>query len=116
MVIQSLLSRNSNKRLQNKKSEVKKVKIILSILTTILIMLIMILIVLAMSLIMFILLNFVGLPRLNRILVILSSRFTKISKKKLNLLLMWLNVTRFFMNYIRLATLKCLILYLLYMS
>jgi hypothetical protein len=44
-------------------------------------------IVLAMSLTMFMLLNSVGLARLNLILVILSSRFTKIGKKKLSLLL-----------------------------
>jgi amino acid permease len=88
MIIYSLLFLNSNKRLQHKKTEVKKVKIILRILAAMLIMLIVILIVLAMSLRMFMLLNFVGLPRLNLILVILSSRFIKIGKKKLNLLLM----------------------------
>jgi uncharacterized integral membrane protein len=82
MVIHSLLSHNSNKRLQHKKIEVKRVKIILSILAAMIIMLIMILIVLVMSLMMFILLNFAGLPRLNLILVILSIRFTKIGKKK----------------------------------
>jgi hypothetical protein len=47
-----------------------------------------ILIVLAMSLMIFMLLDFVGLARLNLILVIISSRFTKIAKKILNLLLM----------------------------
>jgi hypothetical protein len=51
-------------------------------------MLIVIPIVLAMSLIKFMLLNSVGPPRSNLMLVILSSRFTKIGKKKLNLFLM----------------------------
>jgi accessory gene regulator protein AgrB len=88
MVIHSLLSHNSNKRLQHKKIEVKKVRIILSILTTILTMLIVILIVLATSQIMFMLLNSAGFPRPNLMLVTLSSRFTKIGKKELNLLLM----------------------------
>jgi uncharacterized integral membrane protein len=73
MVIHSLLSRNSNKRLRHKKTEVKRVKLILSILTAMLIMLIVILIVLSTSLMMFMLLNFAGLPRLNLIFVILSS-------------------------------------------
>jgi hypothetical protein len=84
MVIHSLLSHNSNKRLRHKKTEVKRVNIILSILAPMLIMLIVILIVLAMSLMMFMLLNFTGLPRLNLMLVIFSLRFTKIGKKKLN--------------------------------
>jgi hypothetical protein len=88
MVIHSLLSHNSNKRLQRKRTKVKRVKIILSILAAILTILIVILIALAMSLMMFILLNFAGLPRLNLMLVTLSSRFTKIGKKKLNSLLM----------------------------
>jgi hypothetical protein len=65
------------------------------------------------SLMRFMLLNFAGLPKPNLMLVILSSLFIKIGKKKLNLLLIWLNVTRFFMNYIKLAALKCLTLYLL---
>jgi hypothetical protein len=80
MVIHSLLS--------HKKTEVKKVRIILSILIAMLTMLIMIPIVLVTSLILFMLLNFAGLPRLNLFLMMLSSRFTKIGKKKLNLLLM----------------------------
>jgi hypothetical protein len=42
MVIHSLLSHNSNKRLRHKKTEVKKVRIILNILTTMLTMLIVI--------------------------------------------------------------------------
>jgi hypothetical protein len=88
MVIHLLLSHNSNKRLRHKKTKVKRVKIILSILTAMLIMFIVIPIVLAMSLMMFMLLNFVGLPRLNLILVILSSRFTKTGETKLNSLLM----------------------------
>jgi hypothetical protein len=71
-----------------KKAEVKKIKIILSTLTAMLTMLIVILIVLATSLMMFMLLNFVGLPRPNLMLVTLSSRFTKIGQKELNLLLM----------------------------
>jgi hypothetical protein len=83
MVIHS--SHSSSKRLRHKKAEVK---IVLSILAAMLIMLTVILIVLVMSLMMFILLNSVGLPRLNLIPVILSSRFTKIGMKKLNLLLM----------------------------
>jgi hypothetical protein len=87
MVIHSLLSHNSNKRLRRKKIEVRKVRIILSILTAMLTMLIVILIVLAMSLILFMLLTFAGLLRPNLMLLTLSSRFTKISKKKLNLLL-----------------------------
>jgi LytS/YehU family sensor histidine kinase len=87
-LICSLLSHNSNKRLQHKKTEVKKIRIILSILAAMLTMLIVILIVLAMSQMMFTLLNSAGLPRPNLILVTLSSRFMKIDKKKLNLLLM----------------------------
>jgi hypothetical protein len=47
MVIHSLLSHNSNKSLQRKKTEVKRVRIILSILDAMLIMLIVIPIVLA---------------------------------------------------------------------
>jgi hypothetical protein len=77
VVIHSLLPHNSNKRLRHMKTEVKRVKIILSILVAMLIMLIVIMIVLVTSLMMFMLLNFVGLPRLNLILVILSSWFTK---------------------------------------
>jgi hypothetical protein len=88
VAIHSLLSHNSNKRLGHKKTKVKKVRIILSILTAMLTTLILILIVLAMSLMMFMMLNFAGLPRPNRILVMLSSWFTKIDKKRLNLLLM----------------------------
>jgi hypothetical protein len=88
MVIFSLLFLNSSKRPRHKRAEVKKIKVILSILTTMLIMLIMIVIVLVTSLMMFMLLNFAGLPKLNLMLVTLSSRFTKIGKKKLNLLLM----------------------------
>jgi hypothetical protein len=87
MVIHSLLSHNSNKRLRRKKIEVRKARIILSILTAMLTMLIVIPIVLAMSLIIFMLLNLAGLPRPNLMLLTLSSRFTKIGKKKLNLLL-----------------------------
>jgi hypothetical protein len=78
MVILSLLFLNFNKRLHHKKSKVMKIKIILSTLTAMLTMSIVILIVLVMSLMMFMLLNFVGLPRPNLMLVILSSRFTKI--------------------------------------
>jgi hypothetical protein len=88
MIILSLLFLNFNKRLRHKKAEVKKIKIILSTLATMLTMSIVIPIVLAMSLMMFMLLNFVGLPRPNLMLVTLSSWFTKIGQKKLNLLLM----------------------------
>jgi hypothetical protein len=84
MVILSSLSLNSNKRLRHKKTEIKRVKIISSLLTAMLTVLIMTLIVLAMSLMMFMLLNFAGFLRLNLMLVTLSSRFTKIGKKKLN--------------------------------
>jgi hypothetical protein len=93
MVIPSLLSHNFNKRLWHQKAEVNKVRIILSILTAMLTMLIVIPIVLAMSQMMFMLLNSTGLPRPNLMLVTLSSRFTKIGTKKLNLLLIYLNVT-----------------------
>jgi hypothetical protein len=79
------LSLNSNKKLRYKKVEVKKIKIILSILVAMLIMSIVILIALAMRLM---LLNFAGLPRPNLMLVIISSQFIKMGKKKLNLLLM----------------------------
>jgi hypothetical protein len=113
MVILSLLFLNSNKRLRRKKVEVKKIKIILSLLVAMLTMSIVILIALTMSLIGFMLLNFAGLPRSNLMLVILSSWFIKIGMKKLNLLLMWLNVIRFLMKYIKLSVLKCLTLYLL---
>jgi hypothetical protein len=113
MVILSLFFLNSNKSLWHMKVEVKKIKIILRILVAMLTMSIVIPIALAMSLMRFMLLNFVGLPRPNLMLVILSSRFIKMGEKKLNLLLMWVNVTRFFMNYIKLAALKCLTLYLL---
>jgi hypothetical protein len=65
MVILSLLFLNSNKRLQHKKVEVKKIKIILSILATMLTISIVIRIALVMSPTMFMLLNFAGLPRLN---------------------------------------------------
>jgi hypothetical protein len=85
MVIHSLLSHNSNRRLRHKKIEVKKVRIILILHVAILTMLIVILIVLVMSQMMFMLLNSAGLPRLNLMLVTLSSWFTKIGKKKLNL-------------------------------
>jgi hypothetical protein len=88
MVIHSLLSHNSNRRLRHKKIEVKKVRIILILHVAILTMLIVILIVLVMSQMMFMLLNSAGLPRLNLMLVTLSSWFTKIGKKKLNLLFM----------------------------
>jgi hypothetical protein len=88
MVILSLHFLNSNKRLQHKKAEVKKIKIILSILIAMLTMSIVIQIALAMSLTMFMLLNFAGLPKLNLMLVTLSSRFIKIDKKKLSLNLM----------------------------
>jgi hypothetical protein len=88
MVILSLLILNSNKRLRHKKARVKKIKIILSILATMLTMSIVIPIALATSPMIFMLLNFVGLPRLNIMLVTLSSRFTKIGKKKLSLYLM----------------------------
>jgi hypothetical protein len=113
MVILSLLSLNSNKRLRHKKAEVKKIKIILSIIVAMLIMSIVIPTVLATNLMRFMLLNFVGLPRPNLMLVILSRQFIKIGKKKLNLILMWLNVTRFLMNYIKLTALKCLKVYFL---
>jgi hypothetical protein len=83
MIILSLLFLNSNKRLQHKKAGVKKIKLILSILAAMLIMLIMISIALLMSPTIFMLLNFAGLPRLNLMLVTLSSRFTKIGKKKI---------------------------------
>jgi amino acid permease len=82
MVILSLLFLNSNKRLQHMRAEVKKVKIILNILIPMLIMLIVIPIALATSLTMFMLLNFVGLPMLNPMLVTLSSWFIRIGKKK----------------------------------
>jgi amino acid permease len=82
MVILSLLFLNSNKRLQHMRVEVKKVKIILNILIPMLIMLIVIPIALATSLTMFMLLNFVGLPMLNPMLVTLSSWFIRIGKKK----------------------------------
>jgi hypothetical protein len=88
MVIHSLLSHNSNRRLRHKKIEVKKVRIILILHVAMLTMLIVILIVLVMSQMMFMLLNSAGLPRLNLMLVTLSSWFTKIGKKKLNLLFM----------------------------
>jgi hypothetical protein len=63
MVIHSLLFLNSNRRLWHKKAGVKKIKIILSILATMLTMSIVILIFLVTSPTMFMLLNFVGLPR-----------------------------------------------------
>jgi hypothetical protein len=88
MVIHPLLSHSFNKRLIHKKAKVKRVKIVLSTLIVMLIILIVITIDLVMSLKMFMLLNFIGLLRLNLILVILSSWFTKIIQKKLNLLLM----------------------------
>jgi uncharacterized membrane protein YqjE len=69
-------------------SRSKESKDNLSTLATMLTMFIVILIVLAMSLTMFMLLNFAGLPRLNLMIMTLSSWFTKIGKKKLNLLLM----------------------------
>jgi hypothetical protein len=94
-------------------SQSKKIKIILNMFIALLTMPIVIPIALAKSLMRFMLLNFTGLPRPNLMLVIPSSRFIKIGKKKLNLLLMWLNVTRFFMNYIKLVALKCLTLYLI---
>jgi hypothetical protein len=43
---------------------------------------------LAMRLMRLMLLNFAGLPRPNLMLVIISSQFIKMGKKKLNLLLM----------------------------
>jgi hypothetical protein len=64
------------------KTKVKRVKIILSTLAAVLILLIVIPIVLLTSLMMFMLWNSIGPPRLNLILVILSNRFIKISKKK----------------------------------
>jgi hypothetical protein len=88
MVILLLLFLNFNKRLRHKKVGVKKVRILLNTLAAMLTMSIVILIVLATSLMMFMLLNFVGLPRPNLMLVTLSSWFTKIGRKKLNLLLM----------------------------
>jgi hypothetical protein len=88
MVILSLLSLSSNNRLRHKKAEVKKIKIILRILVSMLTMLIVIPIALATSPMMFMLLNFVGLPRLNLMFVTLSRRFTKIGKEKLNSCLM----------------------------
>jgi hypothetical protein len=87
MVILSLLFFNFNKRLRHNKTKVKKTKIILSILAAMLTMSIVISIVLATSLMMFMLLSFVGLRRPNLMLVT-PSRFTKISRKKLNLFLM----------------------------
>jgi hypothetical protein len=88
MVILSLLFLNFNKRLRHKKAEVKKTKIILSILATMLTMSVVIPIALVTSLTMFMLLNFVGLPRPSLMLVTHSSRFTKIGRKKLSILLM----------------------------
>jgi hypothetical protein len=88
MVVLSLLFLNSSKRLWNKRTKVKKIKIILSILTSMLTIFIVILIALGTSLTIFMLLNFAGLPKLNLMLVALSSRFTKIGNKKLNLFLM----------------------------
>jgi hypothetical protein len=88
MVILSLLFLNSNRRLRHKKAGVKKIKIILIILDTMLTMSIVIPIALSTSLMMFMLLNFVGLPRPNLMLMTLSSWFTKINRRKLNLLLM----------------------------
>jgi hypothetical protein len=88
MVILSSLFFNSNKRLRHKKAEVKKIKIILNIFVAMLTMSIVIPIAPTMSLMMFMLLNFIGLPKLNLILVTLSSWFIKINKKKLSLHLM----------------------------
>jgi hypothetical protein len=88
MVILLLLFLNSNKRLRHMKTEVKKIKIILSIFTTMLTMSIVIPIALATSPTIFMLLNFASLPRLNIMLVTLSSRFTKIGKNKFSLHLM----------------------------
>jgi hypothetical protein len=85
MVILSSLFLNSNKRLKHKKAEVKKIKIILSVLAAMLTMSIVIPITLAMSTTMFMLLNFIDLPKQNLMLVTLSSRFIKIGKKKLSL-------------------------------
>jgi hypothetical protein len=70
------------------KTEVKKIKIILSIFTAMLTMSIVIPIALAMSPTIFMLLNFASLPRLNIMLVTLSSWFTKIGKNKFSLHLM----------------------------
>jgi hypothetical protein len=72
----------------HKRVEVRRLKITLSILAAMITMLIVIMIVLATSPMMFTLLNSAGLPNLNLMLVTLSSLFTKISKKRLNLLLM----------------------------
>jgi hypothetical protein len=72
MVILSLLFLNFNKRLQHKKARVKKIKIILSILVVMLTMSIVISIALEMSPTIFMLLNFVGLRRLNLMLVTLK--------------------------------------------
>jgi hypothetical protein len=74
MVIHSLLSHNSNKRLRHKKIKVKKVRIILNILAAVLTMLIMILIVLVMSQMMFMLLNYAGLLRQNLMLLMRLSQ------------------------------------------
>jgi hypothetical protein len=87
MTILSLLFLNSNKRLRHKKARVKKIKIILSILAAMLTMSTMIPIALVTSRVIFMQLNFAGLPRLNLMLVTLSSRFTKIGKKKISLYL-----------------------------
>jgi hypothetical protein len=79
MVILLLLLPNCNKVHGLKKAEAKGLKLILVQFTT---MFIMILIVLAMSLMMFMPLSLFGHLILNLILVALSSRFTKIGKRK----------------------------------
>ena len=58
---------------------------------------------------MFTLLNLFGLPMINLAFVVHLSQFTKIGKK--DLLLMSLNAREYLMNYIKMDTLRCHILY-----